>query len=109
MMLPARVQRPGTTLLELIVVISALAVIASVSALVMPRRITPPDDTAHRIANGRAEALKTGRPVRLTVRLRGTYVAATMLPDGMVLIDTAAHIARLTGRAMAPPDTGLTR
>ncbi|MDB4913040.1 MAG: hypothetical protein JWM95_684 [Gemmatimonadetes bacterium] len=106
---PMEFRRTGTTLLELIVVISAIAIIASVSALVMPRKLVPPDDTTHRITNGRAEALRTGRPVRVTVRLHGAYVAATMLPDGMVLVDTSAHVARLTGHIRMPPDTGAAR
>jgi prepilin-type N-terminal cleavage/methylation domain-containing protein len=90
--------RRGVSLIELIIVVAALAIIASVTALVMPAKIVPPDDTAHRIANARTKALRTGRPVSVVVQLDSVYAIATAMPDGSVLADSGAHVDRLTGR-----------
>lgn len=100
--------RRGMTLIELMVVVVVLGVVASVSALVMPNKIVPPDDTAHRIANARTKALRTGRPVSVVVQLDTSFALVTALPDGTVLADSAAHTNRLTGLP-TPIDTTLAR
>ncbi|MEO7455563.1 MAG: type II secretion system protein [Gemmatimonadaceae bacterium] len=92
------------TLIELIVVISIIALISGVAALAMPRRTVPADDTTHRIAKIRAKALLTGQSATVVIRLASAYSIATALPDGTVLADSAAHVDRLTGRVNAPRD-----
>ena len=95
------------TLVELLVVVVVIAVVASVSALVIPGKIVPPDDTAHRIANARTRALRTGRPVSVVVQLDTAFALATAMPDGTILADSAAHTNRLTGLPIPPIDTTL--
>lgn len=100
-------QRSGVTLIELIIVITAMAIIAGVGALVMPKRVVPPDDTSHRIANARTKALRTGQPVQVIVKLVSGYSLATALPDGSVLADSEAHVERMTGRTIAKHATAI--
>ena len=98
-------KRRGVTLLELLVVVTLLGVTASVAVLVMPARRVPPDDTPHRIANARAQALRTGRPVTVVLQLDSTYSIATAMPDGTVLADPTTGIDRLTGYPLPATDT----
>ena len=93
------------TLIELIIVVMTIGIVASVTALVMPKKIVPPDDTPHRIANARTKALQTGRPVSVVVQLDTLFAVATAMPDGTVLADSAARIDRLTGQPMPKIDT----
>ena len=97
--------RRGVTLLELIVVVIGLGVIASVATLAMPRKVVPPDDTAHRIADARIKALRTGRPVSVVLQVDSVFSVATAMPDGTVLADSVARIDRLTGQPLPPYDT----
>jgi len=97
--------RRGVTLLELIIVVIAIGLISSVAVLVMPRKLVPPDDTPHRIANARTKSLRTGRPVSVVLMLDTVFSVATAMPDGTVLADSAARIDRLTGMPLPPVDT----
>jgi prepilin-type N-terminal cleavage/methylation domain-containing protein len=101
--------RRGVTLLELIIVVVMLGAMSSVTMLMMPRKIVPPDDTAHRISNARTLALRTGKPVSVVVVLDSVFSLATAMPDGTVLADSAARIDRLTGQPMPPIDTSAIR
>lgn len=92
--------RRGVTLLELIVVVVGLGVMASVATLAMPKKLIPPDDTPHRVADARTRALRTGRPVSVVLRLDSMYAIATAMPDGTVLAAPAARIDRLTGQPL---------
>ncbi len=102
-----RRQRPraGVTLIELLVVVVVLGLVSSVAMLAMPRRSAPPDDTAHRIANARTQALRTGRPVSVVLQLDTVFTLATAMPDGSVLADPAARIERLTGQPLGSIDS----
>jgi hypothetical protein len=101
----ARRVRRGVTLLELIIVVIGLGMISSVVVLMMPRKVVPPDDTPHRIANARIKSLRTGRPVSVVLMLDTVFSVATAMPDGTVLADSAARIDRLTGMPLPPNDT----
>jgi prepilin-type N-terminal cleavage/methylation domain-containing protein len=98
-------ERGGVTLLELLIVVVVLGVVTSMTVLVMPAKLSPPDDTAHRIANARTLALRTGLPVSVVVKLDTVFSLATAMPDGTVLADSAARIDRLTGKAIPPANT----
>jgi prepilin-type N-terminal cleavage/methylation domain-containing protein len=104
----ARRGRHGVTLLELMIVVALLGLTASVAALAMPKRVVPPDDTPHRIANARMQALRTGQPVTVVLKLDRTFAIATAMPDGTVLADSAARIDRLTGQPL-PATTSTAR
>lgn len=101
----SRSSRDGVTLLELVIVITVLSVIGGVTALLLPQTIIPPDDTPHRITDARTMALRTGVPVHVVVHVRSGFLPATALPDGTVLVDSAAHVDRLTGRITVPRDS----
>jgi prepilin-type N-terminal cleavage/methylation domain-containing protein len=96
----SRTHRRGVTLLELLIVITLLGIVASVAVLAMPGKLTPPDDTAHRIVNARTAALRTGRPVTVILQFDTLYGVATAMPDGSVLADSAAHVDRLSGQPL---------
>lgn len=102
--LPIASPRRGVTLLELLVVVTLVGIVASVAVIAMPGKRVLPDDTAHRIAGARTEALRTGRPVTVVVQLDTVYGVATAMPDGSVLADSAAHVDRLTGQPL-PADS----
>lgn len=98
-------RRRGVTLLELIVVVVGIGLISTVAMLVMPKKVIPPDDTTHRVADARTKALRTGRPVSVVLVLDTIFSVATAMPDGTVLADSAARIDRLTGQPLPPIDT----
>ena len=97
--------RAGVTLIELLVVVVVLGLVSSVAMLALPRKSVPPDDTAHRIANARTQALRTGRPVSVVLDLDTMFSLATAMPDGSVLADPAARIERLTGQPLSSIDS----
>lgn len=104
-----RAARSGVTLVELIVVVATLGIIASVTVLVMPKRSIALNDTPTRITNARTQALRTGMPVSVFVRLDSGVRVVTALPDGTVLADSAAHVRRLTGEIRRPDTTRANR
>ena len=96
--------RTGVTLIELIVVISLLAVASGVSVVAL-RRARPPSKRELAIARvmaARDSALRTGRTVSIAVQdsLAGAAraLSATAYPDGRVVSDAALGIDPLTGR-----------
>jgi Tfp pilus assembly protein FimT len=97
--------RRGVTLIELLVVVVGLGLIYGVAMLALPRKAVPPDDTPHRVATARAQALRTGRPVTVVLDLDTMFAVATAMPDGTVLADSAARIDRLTGQPLPRRDS----
>jgi hypothetical protein len=89
--------------------VTLLGIVASVAVLSIPAKRVPPDDTPHRIAGARARALRTGRPVSVTVQLDTTFAVVTAMPDGAVLADPAARVDWLTGQSLAPLDSASRR
>ena len=100
-----KAKRRGSTLLELMIVLVVIGVVASVAALAMPNKVVPLDDTPHRIANARTKALRTGRPVTVTIQLNTVFAVATAMPDGSVLADSTAKTERMTGQPIPPRDS----
>jgi prepilin-type N-terminal cleavage/methylation domain-containing protein len=100
-----RSNRPGLTLLELILVVAVLAIASSVATLAMPSPTNAPDDAAHRIADARARALRTGLAVTVIVEIDSSYSLATAMPDGRVLADSRARIDAMSGQPLAGRDS----
>ena len=82
------------TLLELLVVLTLVCLLVGLSALAAGRLGTREGDAAgHRdaIAEARAEAVRTGSPVRIRA---DSGASLLLLPDGRVV---GAHLDPLTG------------
>lgn len=98
----------GLTLVELLVVLTILAVVVSLAAPAL-RQLVPTPTTptlATRVAAARARALRTGRPVpvsgpSLTTDRRTAGPRFLALPDGSVLAEPDTIVDRLTGRLLA--------
>jgi prepilin-type N-terminal cleavage/methylation domain-containing protein len=92
--------RVGVTLIELMVVLVLLSVIASVVTLAMrvAPRARPEDAAVMRVLAARDTALRSGRPLTITVAIAGVEHSATALPDGRVVADSAFHFDLLSGR-----------
>ena len=92
-------ERPGVTLLELMVVLVLLSVLASVVVLAIRStpRAQPLDRANRRVLAARDSALRLGHPVTVIVDVAGSQRAATALPDGRVLADSVLHFDELTG------------
>jgi len=96
----ARWQR-GTTLVELLVVLSILGVIASVTVLAIRRFDRPsPDDPAAILAESLRAAVDTPRTIIVRVVRDGRPLSATIRPDGSVVADSALDADRFTGRTV---------
>jgi prepilin-type N-terminal cleavage/methylation domain-containing protein len=94
--------RPGVTLLELIVVLAVMSIVGGVAGLGMAARkpMTADDRVQSRIAAARHEALTTGRVVTIVLDTDEGPRAATAYPDGRLLTDAVANIDPMTGRRM---------
>jgi prepilin-type N-terminal cleavage/methylation domain-containing protein len=87
------------TLIEVIVVVAIVGMIASVTALSLPRILTvPPTDPGRVLAETRRLALQDG--VARTARLMIDSVAYELvaLPDGSVVADSGVPLDRFTSR-----------
>ena len=88
-------ERRGVTLFELLVVLTLLAVVASLSTLPGRRHLTPQQPFEQSLARLRREAVSRG--VARTERLLGDSKAAlvTALPDGRLIVaDLAPDVQR---------------
>lgn len=89
----------GMTLIEVIVVLTIVAVIAAVTTLMLPRAIViPPDDPARVLAATRQHALRDGSPQSARLLIDGTMHDVVALPDGSVIGDGSVPLDRLTAR-----------
>lgn len=90
----------GTTLIELIIVISILGMAMTFVGLAL--RSThfsfeePPEITVLREA--RRTALVTGKSVTVSVMIEGVHHEAIVFPDGSVVADSGFRVDRWTGR-----------
>jgi prepilin-type N-terminal cleavage/methylation domain-containing protein len=97
--------RPGVTLIELIVVLAIVAIMAGVTTLAFRRADMTPtvEPWVSAVAAARRTAVDSGRTVSLTVRVGDKVYAATALPDGSVVADAALGVDRLTGEVAHAP------
>jgi prepilin-type N-terminal cleavage/methylation domain-containing protein len=97
--------RPGVTLIELIVVLAIIAVMAGVTTLAFRRAdLTPTvEPWVSAVAAARRTAVDSDRTVSLTVRVGDKMYAATALPDGSVVADAALGVDRVTGEVTRAP------
>jgi prepilin-type N-terminal cleavage/methylation domain-containing protein len=97
--------RPGVTLIELIVVLAIIAVMAGVTTLAFRRAdLTPTvEPWVSAVAAARRTAVDSDRTVSLTVRVGDKVYAATALPDGSVVADAALGVDRVTGEVTRAP------
>ena len=94
--------RPGMTLVELLVVLVLLGLAASVVGLSLERwdRTVTSDPLAAATAELRRAAIDSARTITRTIVLDSTPRLITALPDGSVLTSLDA-IDRFTGRPIA--------
>jgi prepilin-type N-terminal cleavage/methylation domain-containing protein len=92
--------RAGVTLIELMVVLVLLSVIASVVTLAMRAAPSarPVDAAVTRVLAARDTALRTGRPLTITVLIASMEHSATAYPDGRLVADSAFHFDLVSGR-----------
>ncbi|HXB23215.1 MAG TPA: prepilin-type N-terminal cleavage/methylation domain-containing protein [Gemmatimonadaceae bacterium] len=97
--------RPGVTLIELIVVLAIVAIMAGVTTLAFRRADMTPtvEPWVSAVAAARRTAVDSDRTVSLTVRVGDKVYAATALPDGSVVADAALGVDRLTGEVAHAP------
>jgi prepilin-type N-terminal cleavage/methylation domain-containing protein len=97
--------RPGVTLIELIVVLAIVSIMAGVTTLAFRRAdLTPTvEPWVSAVAAARRTAVDSDRTVSLTVRVGDKVYAATALPDGSVVADPALGVDRLTGEVAHAP------
>ena len=92
----------GSTLIELLIVLSVLGIMASVAVLAARRFDPPPrDDPSVVIAESLRAAVDTPRAIVVRLVRDGVPLSATIRPDGSVVGDTALGVDRFTGRAHA--------
>jgi prepilin-type N-terminal cleavage/methylation domain-containing protein len=97
--------RAGTTLIELIAVLSILGIMLGVVGLAA-RQAPPPNpdaELASRISAARREALHSRKPVVLQVELTQGIGQMLVLPDGSVRADSVLRIDPLSGRRRNAP------
>jgi prepilin-type N-terminal cleavage/methylation domain-containing protein len=95
----------GTTLVELMVAMSLLAIIAGIAAFTLAghgdRRREPPPSVSSRIAALRDSAVASGRPVSAELVEGAVPVVVTILPDGRIIADRDLDSARAAARPHA--------
>ena len=89
----------GMTLIEVVVVLTIIGVIASVTALAIPRVMTlSPNDPGRALANLRRRALRDGAAVTTRLLIDGAMHDVVVLPDGSVIADSGVALDRFTAR-----------
>lgn len=92
----------GSTLIELIVVLSVLAILASVAVLAARRFDPPPrDDPSVVLAESLRVAIDTPRTIVVRLVRDGRPLSAAIRPDGSIVGDSAFEADRFTGRTHA--------
>ncbi|MEP6733830.1 MAG: prepilin-type N-terminal cleavage/methylation domain-containing protein [bacterium] len=87
------------TLIEVVVVIAIVGIIASVSALAIPRVVAPPPtDPARVFAQARRDALKNGTPTTARLLIDSVVHEVVVSPDGSVVADSVVPIDRFSAQ-----------
>lgn len=91
-------RRRAFTLVELLVVVSVMAIMSSVAMLAV-RNIEPPraDDPRQILADSQQRALASGQQIRVRLVVNGWPAAAVVRPDGGIVADSALDVERFTG------------
>jgi type II secretory pathway pseudopilin PulG len=97
--------KPGSTLLELLVTLTIMAIIAAMVTLTLrPASATAPArGPLARVSAARRTALARHQPVTIDIVVNDSPYVVTALPDGGVVADSALHLDRLTGEKNAHP------
>jgi prepilin-type N-terminal cleavage/methylation domain-containing protein len=91
------VSRAGVTLVELVVVLLVLGLLGGMSGLAVSSLRPPPEAPREALLrHARAEAIRTGR----SVRIAGDAAPAAFLPDGRAI---GMGVDPLTGQALVTP------
>ena len=92
-------RRPGTTLVELIVVLAILAIGAGIAGIAFTRDMSPRTATsAGLLADARRRAIASGVAISMRLRAGSDSAPVVVLPDGSVIGDSLWHMDRLSGR-----------
>jgi hypothetical protein len=92
--------RLGTSLLELLITLTLLALMSAVVVMAVRRIDAPaPTQPAAMIQDSLRRAVAEGRSVTVRALIDNVSVSATANPDGSVIADSMFHVDRLTGRA----------
>lgn len=94
----SRRSRPGTTLIELIVVIALLGVAMTVVGTAIMELPFQSPTLQDEILAAQRTAIERGRPEVLIVKDLGIVHALSIMPDGSVIADSSLHVDRWTGR-----------
>ncbi|HTE45993.1 MAG TPA: prepilin-type N-terminal cleavage/methylation domain-containing protein [Gemmatimonadaceae bacterium] len=90
--------RRGTTLIELLVTISILAIISGIATMAIRRIDRPnPADPQQILADSMRKVLATGQALRIHLSIDGRPVNAAIAADGSIVADSAFGIERFTG------------
>ena len=89
--------RAGVTLVELLVVLTILALIAGMTVPAFRSASATPAGVRDQLARARERAIDGGRAEQVVVRRDSLTFVVTALPDGSVLAPPTLHIARATG------------
>jgi len=96
------VNRPGLTLLELLVTVTLLGLLSAMATLALPKPSTAATSPATKIAALRSEAAHARAPRTATLVVDSAAFDVTALPDGSLLGDTMLVLDRLAGVPRAP-------
>jgi prepilin-type N-terminal cleavage/methylation domain-containing protein len=101
--------RPGVTLVELIVALALLGLIAAVASIAIPSQHvhTASDDVTRTITDARQTAVASGHTATVTVTRNGAPHAVTALPDGAIIADSVLGIDPLSGAPVARAASGV--
>lgn len=90
--------RDGSTLIEMIVTLTVMAIVATVVTLAAHPNV-PRGEAEYQaiLADASRRALRLREPVTVTVTIDGRGATATFFPDGSAVGDTALALDRITG------------
>jgi prepilin-type N-terminal cleavage/methylation domain-containing protein len=95
---PCVASRAGFTLVELLVVMTILAITSMIATLaVHGAEPLSPDDPWRILADSQRIALATGKSIVVRLSVSGKPAYASIQPDGSVVADSILEMGRLSG------------